>query len=206
MRLQTRVQPIQRDLQLLLADDVKGTAASSALAQFARDEIADAVTINQQALGYQPVYEVFVDGVRGASLESVKPSGTIVADFKLVDNVLEWIRAQLETHSPVKGGRYRKSHVLFADNNEISRGARIPPAEEYVFVSTVPYARKIERGASPQAPEGVYQVVAVLAQRQFRNVASITFSYRTAILGEIVGGRIGNRSERRNPAIVVRPK
>jgi len=71
-----------------------------------------------------------------------------------------------------------------------------PPAQEYVFVNTTPYARKIEGNkgrppSSPQAPDGVYQAVATLA-RKFSNVAKVTFSYRTVAGGE------------RNPAIIVR--
>jgi hypothetical protein len=65
-------------------------------------------------------------------------------------------------------------------------------ASRYEFVSTVPYARKIERGLSPQAPDGVYQVVAVLAQKRFGNVARIRFSYR-ALPGV----------EGRQPAIII---
>ena len=53
-------------------------------------------------------------------------------------------------------------------------------AEEYVFINTQPYARKIEgtggRRMAPQAPDGVYQAVATLAQRRFGNIARITFS------------------------------
>jgi len=72
-----------------------------------------------------------------------------------------------------------------------------------VFLNIQPYARKIERGQSSQAPDGVYQAVATLAQRRFGNVAKITFSYRTAIGGAIIGGRKGDRSDLRNPAIIV---
>jgi hypothetical protein len=70
------------------------------------------------------------------------------------------------------------------------------PAQQYVFVNTDPYARKIEGTkqkppSSPQAPDGVYQAVATLA-RKFSNLAKITFSYQTVAGGE------------RNPAIIVR--
>jgi hypothetical protein len=71
-------------------------------------------------------------------------------------------------------------------------------AEEYTFINTVPYARKIERGSSRQAPDGVYQAVANLARRKFTKLAKITFSYRT-----VLGGTGGAKSER-NPAIIVR--
>ncbi len=69
---------------------------------------------------------------------------------------------------------------------EVDVGTEIPEASEYAFLNTQPYSRKIERGESPQAPEGVFQVVATLAQSRFGNIAKITFSYRA-----VMGGAIG---------------
>ena len=68
-------------------------------------------------------------------------------------------------------------------------------ADEYVFINTVPYARKIERGSSSQAPDGVYQAVAMLARDRFGNVARITYLVPDLSKRE--------RSER-NPAVIVR--
>jgi hypothetical protein len=205
MPIRVRVQPIQRDIQLLLDDLKSPQQRSQALADFARDEIDDAKTINRQALGYDPPVTIYVDGTKGAPLDSVK--NVIVADFELVGQLVLWIHGQLQMHSPVRTGRYKESHALFADGHQVDPiGPTIPIADEYVFVNLVPYARKIERGLSPQAPDGVYQVVAHLAQAEFRNVARVTFSYRTAIGGAIIGGKLGDRSENRNPAIIIRGK
>jgi hypothetical protein len=200
MGLAVRVQPLQRDLQLLLDDLVSPQKRSQALAQFARVEIQRAKVINTQALGREPPATIHVDGAKNAPLDSVRPGGIIVCDFQLVNEVLAWIDIQLILHSPFKTGRYTKSHALFADGAALSLesiaavSGNFPIADEYVFINTVPYARKIERGSSTQAPEGVYQVVATLAQRRFGNLARITFSYRTAMGSGIVGGRRGNRS------------
>ena len=172
------------------------------MADFARSEIADAKAINRRALGYDPPVTIYVDGTRNAPLTSVK--NVIVAEFELVGQLVLWIHGQLQMHSPVRTGRYKQSHALFADGRQVDPiGPEIPNAEEYVFVNLVPYARKIERGSSPQAPDGVYQVVAHLAQQRFRGVGRITFSYRTAIGPVIVGGKLGDRSENRNPAIII---
>jgi hypothetical protein len=210
MALAARVQPFERDLQLLLDDLVSPEQRSAALAEFAREEIDKAKAINARALGQVPPLKIFVDGHEGAPLTSVRPTGIIVADFQLVNELLEWIDLQLLLHSPMKTGRYMRSHRLFADGLQVQIEGRIPAnvpaANEYVFINIVPYARKIERGSSTQAPEGVYQVVAVLAQRRFGNLARISFSYRTAIGGGIIGGKLGNRAEQRNPAIVVRQR
>ena len=205
MPLRARVQPIQRDIQLLLDDLKSPQQRQQTFAEFAREEIEDAKTINRQALGYDPPVTIFVDGTRNAPLTSVK--NVIVADFELVGQTILWIHSQLQMHSPVRTGRYRESHALFADGRQVLPiGPEIPVAEEYVFVNLVPYARKIERGLSPQAPDGVYQAVAHLAQQQFRNLARITFSYRTVLEGVIAGGKAGDRASNRNPAIIIRGK
>lgn len=206
MGLTARVQPIAQDLQFLLEDIVSPERRSAALAEFARQEIERASAINARILGRVPPARIFVDGREGVPLGTVSPRGIIVCDFQLVSELLEWIDLQLILHSPMKTGRYLKSHRLFADGQQIEIENTIPQADEYVFINIVPYARKIERGSSTQAPEGVYQVVATLAQRRFGSMARITFSFRTAIGGGIVGGRLGNRAEQRNPAIIVRQR
>ena len=195
MALQTRVQPIVRDVELMAREDLGPKARSAMLAAFAAETIEEAKAQNKQVLGVVPPYDVYVDGREGAPLTEVKPDGVIRAEFQLVNEVLDWIYQQLETHSPRLTGHYASSHVLFADGIETSV-TNPAPAEEYVFVNTTPYARKIEgtKGrppSSPQAPDGVYQAVATLA-RKFSNVAKVTFSYRTVADGE------------RNPAIIVR--
>lgn len=208
--LRTRVQPIERDLRFLSDELLSPERRALAQAEFARVEIENAKAINARALGRAPPLRIFVDGREGAPLTSVRPGGVIVADFRLVSELLGWIDMQLILHSPMKTGRYKRSHALFADGSQIALAGKVPTdvpqADEYVFINLVPYARKIERGSSTQAPEGVYQVVAVLAQRRFGNVARITYSFRTATGGEIIGGRLGNRSSQRNPAIIVRQR
>jgi len=204
MALSVRIQPISRELELFVKEDLGPKARSAMLAAFAAEVIAEAAQQNAKVLGRVPPYDVYVDGREGAPLTSVKPEGTIRAEFQLVNEALAWIATQLQMHSPVRTGRYAKSHELFADGVDTENPNAAPPAEEYVFLNTQPYSRKIERGQSPQAPDGVYQAVATLAQRRFGNVAKITFAYRTAIGGDIIGGKAGDRSDMRNPAIIVR--
>lgn len=204
MALRTRVQPIDREVVLHLTQDLSPQGRSAILAEVAGDMISEAKETNRRVLGTVPPLTVFVDGKEGAALTTVKPDGIIRGEFELVNEALAWITTQLQKHSPVLSGRYAKSHELFADGVDTENPNAAPPAEEYVFISTVPYARKIERCQSSQAPDGVYQVVATLAQRRFGNVAKVTFGYRTAIGGGLIGGRKGDRSNLRNPAIIVR--
>jgi len=195
MALSVRIPaPISRELELFMAQDLGPKARSAMLAAFAAEAIEEAKQANKQVLGTVPPYEVYVDGQEGAALTSVKPDGVIRAEFEfgLLNAALVWINTQLQMHSPVLTGLYAKSHELFADGVDTENPNDAPLAEEYVFINIQPYARKIERGLSPQAPDGVYQAVATLAARKFGNIAKISFSYR-----EVRGGE-------RNPAIIVR--
>lgn len=203
MAVKTRVEAVDRDIDVILREDLSPQARSQALAKFADETIADASRQNRQILGREASKTIYVDGRQGAPLGSVRPDGEIIAEFDLFTDTLAWIGDQLERHSPRRSGRYAKSHDLFADGTLVEIGRQVPLAEEYVFINTLPYARKIEMGQSSQAPDGVYQAVATLARRRFGNIARVAFSYRTALAGSIVMGHAGNKSAGRYPAIVV---
>lgn len=179
-----------------MLDGLKNEDARAQFADYASLEIDNAKEINRAILGKVPPFKIFVDGQEGATLSSVKADGVIVVEFELVTDALKVISDMLHQHSPTKTGTYKRSHVLLADGAEVDpSGANVPPADEYVFINTVPYARRIERGSSSQAPDGVYQAVAMLARGRFGNIARITYSFRTVSSGK--------KSER-NPAVVVR--
>lgn len=214
MPITTRVEPIDRDVRLIIDEMLSPAAQSKQFAAIASEFLSEADETNKSVLGRVPPNKTFVDGSEGARLESVRPDGVIVREYELIADLLIWIGHRLQELSPVGSGRdphpglYRKSHSVLADGVEIELGGKIPPASEYVFVSYVPYARKIEGDLSRvpqsrQAPDGVYEVTAKQARGRFGNVARIDFSYRTVIGGAIIGGRLGDRSENRSPAIVV---
>jgi hypothetical protein len=219
MAVRTRVQPIDRDITLMLSEDLSPQAQSRALASFAQQQLQEAQEINARALGRVPRHETYVDGNPSSAIENVKPTGTIIFEFELVNDAILWIEQMLIQHSPERSSRYSRSHVLFADGVEVQFGAPVPDAKSYTFVNTQPYARKIERGLSAQAKSGVYEVVAVLASRRFGNVAKVRFSFVVPQFGAIHSwaaatsmkrrGRpnmkSGTRAEwlRRQPAILV---
>lgn len=204
--IKTNVEPIDRDVKLILRDDLSPAAQSAAFASLARDMIAEGDEINRRVLGRIPPRKTFVDGSEGTSLDRVKPNGVIVAEWELVGDLLFAIAQELRKVSPVLTGRYQASHTLFADGLEVPVGQEIPQAREYVFLSSEVYAIKIEGvpGRPPQskqAPKGVYQITAV----KFRgdNRAKVRFEWRKPFRGNLVGGRAGNKSDGRVPAIVV---
>lgn len=206
MAITAKIDAIDKDLALMLKKELSPEARKAAMVSFAREELAKAQATNRQALGHEPPYETFVDGRRGAALESVNPNGgTILFAFELLDDLFEWIGEQLVLHAPVLTGRYQRSFKFYADGREIDPGGDVPTAREYVFLNSQPYARKIERGHSDQAPNGVFEVVAALAKGRFGNMANIRFSYRTpevAVAGASKARRDADR-ESRSPAIVI---
>lgn len=186
MTVTVKVDPIDRDIKVMLAEDLSPAAASAMLAQFARSALTDAEEQNRQALGTEPPHETFVDGSANASEDAVRPDGVIVYQFMLVSEAIAWIDAQLIEKSPVKSGQYQRSHMLFADGTETDPNGTLPEAQEFVFLNIQPYARKIERGESQAAPEGVYEGVAALASARFGNIARVSFTYRSPASGAVV--------------------
>lgn len=224
MALSTRISPISRDVQVLLNETLSPQARSRALADFARAQLSEAEQINARETGRVPPHETFVDGRKGGDLDSVRPDGVIVFEFSLLDDLFTFVGDELIKHSPIRTGRYANSHHFFADGVEVEIGAPLPPAREYVFINSQPYARKVERWYA--GDDGVYQAVAELAKRRFGNVAAIRFSYR-ALAGSAImpyqpvgapagrnrkgqftasGDRTAQKRERelRMPAIVIR--
>lgn len=218
MTVSTKVQPIDRNLVVQLT----GTDAtrSAMLADFAREQLAEAEQTNEAALGHVPAHQTFVDGRLGASEDSVKPDGVILYEFELTSDALTWISEQLAAASPVGSGSdrhaglYQHSHMLFADGVQVDPDGEIPGASEYVFVDSLPYSRKIEVGESRQAPDGVYEAVATLAQQRFSKSLDIRFTYRApenGVSSASSGGsrrrrRTSHASDSRQPAIVVTVK
>lgn len=183
MAVSIKIDPIGKDIALFFAPELTPEGQRTALASFAREQLADAQNINGRAIGRVPRHDTYVDGQKGASEDNVRPDGVIIYEFELVTDVIVWIQEQLIRHSPIRSGRFRKSHLLFADGVEVQFGADIPAANRYVFVNSQPYARKIERGLSSQAPEGVFEVVAVLANRRFSNIAQVRFTFESLLGG-----------------------
>ncbi|WP_185982984.1 hypothetical protein [Aureimonas mangrovi] len=194
MATRTRIEPIDREFELALRDELDPAQRSRQFAAFAAEEIDKAAEENRKVLGRTPGRRVFVDGREGAPLDSVSAGGVISAKFELFDQMLEWIGEQLVKASPVLTGRFSKSHVLLADGVEIDTANPPADASEFIFLNTQPYARKIERGQSSLAPDGVYEAVAAMASRRFGNIGRIGFSYRSPLMGYVAGG--ANREER----------
>lgn len=179
MAVTLKLEPLDRDIAFIADQTLSPAAQAKALKDFADEALADAEATNLTALGYVTPHDTFVDGVPSGPAYTVRPDSVIIFAFHLAEDLFTFIHWLLVAKSPVRTGRFRQSHVLLADGEEVDPEGEIPIAGEYAFVNTQPYARKIERGLSKQAPEGVYEVVASMARARYSNVAQIKFSYRS---------------------------
>jgi hypothetical protein len=183
MAVRTRVESIERDLALLLGDELTPEGQTAALAAFAKEANAEALAQNEAVIGRRPAVRVVVDGRVGAAEETVRPGGVIAYEYDLVADMLTYIGDLLVAHSPVLTGRYARSFLILVDGVPQEPGEALPPtAEDIVILNTTPYARKIEGvpGRPPQsdqAPDGVFEAVAILAASRFGNVAAIKFTW-----------------------------
>jgi hypothetical protein len=176
---------------LAIRAGVDEKVAKKQIAAFHMGRVADAKQRNRTLLaGAGDIREITtVDGKKGAPLESVKvDGGSIVTVFPFaVGEIIEYIDFLLISRSPIGppggAGTYSRSHRLFADGAEADPVNPPLDAKTYMFLSNLPYARKIE-GAKTRKPqgkapsEGVYRGAVTLANQRFSNFAEIKFTFQ----------------------------
>lgn len=184
-----RLQAGMRTTELLVKQGSDPAKAAARVADFHRGVIAEVKAQNSQVLGGGGLKAEIttVDGKRTAPLESVKlDGGRIDTLFPFpIWEILKYIHSLLLTRSPVGpaggAGTYRYAHRLFADGVETDPDSPELAAESWVFSSTLPYSRRIERGQGSAPKDGVYQGAAALAMQKFGKIASIRFSYEAVV-------------------------
>lgn len=191
-RYSDRLKLLDREFSDFLGDALDEQASKRYLVETAHAELKNAQEHNRSVLGYVPDHTAYVDGRANAPFESVRPDGIIRVEFELLDQMFKDIEALLITGSPVGDASdprprhpelYARSHVFLADRRLADPNGQVPLADEYVFINFQPYARKIERGLSSQARDGVYETTAILASNRYGNLASIEFRYRDLEVG-----------------------
>lgn len=148
----------------------------------------------------------YVDGRKGAREEAVKPNGVIVYEYQRLDLVVHLAMETLFDKSPVLSGKYRTAHTLFLNGAPVRNLAQWKAGDEVAISNFVAYSRKIELGKMKMRVPGtdhVYEQAAQIVNARYGNVARVRFTYRGITGGGIVGGRDGNRSEVRYPALVI---
>ena len=194
MAVSARFRPLAQTLTVAPGAMLSPQDQSKAFARFVRADVARIDAENDAAAGVDLPYFTYVDGRLSDDLDAVRPDGVIVALWDMQVDIVGTVLQMIRDASPVKTGKFRDSQVIYADGIAVDDPKQALGADEVVIASTLPYARKIEglghaRPQSPQAPKGVYQGVATLANSRFGNLARIKFSTRQIVGGDTALGR-----------------
>ncbi len=180
-----RFETFARDIQLATAG-IAPEAINRELAKFAKDELAKAIAGGEAS----SIYTRYVNGVEGASEDSVETPGPIVYDFSYWQPILAFTLAELEKRSPRKTGAYLAGHAVMIGSQVVRPDAEIAAGEEVTVVATVPYARKIETGFQKVSTgDAVFQDVRKKVMRQFGKAVDVRFRMVMIPGGYILKGR-----------------
>lgn len=145
----------------------------------ARELHDDTVRRNRAALnGYVGTSVMKVDGVEGKRLEDVQPYGRVQEEFEILGWAIDYVVGLLHQFSPVKTGEYLRAHELLVNGHPYVQGAPLRPGDTAEFINRAPYARRIERGWSEHAPNGVFAAVASIARRRIGKLVKVETTAR----------------------------
>lgn len=156
--------------------------------------VAREVLAEEQARGFTKDPRVVVDSRRyDAPVETVKPFGRVEFIEKAdIGEIVMFIWRQLVQRSPYRKGGYSDSHAILVNGKEAAPDNVLAgPGDKVQIVNIQPYARKIERGLSLQAPTGVYRVVFRIAQRRYGKIAFIKYTMVPLNLGVTIASKKG---------------
>jgi hypothetical protein len=186
----------------LFNEQLVGEPRRQALIALAKSTLAEVSAQNEAVLGHAIEHETIVDGRPGATEEQVKASGgVIVYLFEVgavsLENAVDEAFRILAQLSPVRSGKYQRSFRLFVNGQErdfATEGSEIAlkPTDEIQITNLQPYARKIERGWSAQAPNGVVEAAVTSIRARYGNVLNVRFAYDRYPGFEIGTGRDGS--------------
>lgn len=123
-----------------------------------------------------PEYDTYVNGVKGAREETIKPGGIILYQFNMLGVAAFVGVTEARALSPAQSGDYRRAWMVGV-NGRLWRGALedIPAGSEVMIVNPLPYARKVEMGYKGggkkfiSVPNGIVEKVRQKLIVQFRD-------------------------------------
>lgn len=185
---------------------------AAAMERAARATFRDAQTRNKAELGFEPPHQWFVDGRASDNLRGVKRGGRIECRFDVAGGLLEkavdLAIAEFMRLAPVGSppedkhpGLYRRSLRMMVNgaqrdaSRERSGVVRLKRGDVVTLTNLLPYARRLERGWSRQAPNGILEKVAMIVRRRYGSLLNVRFSWAAYSIG---GGAVAaSRRSRR---------
>ena len=135
--------------------------------------------------------EVIVGGQDRRPLASLALGETVELRPVYLRQIVEDALTILGGDSPVLTGRYRASHASYVDGQKVADLLELEAADSITIAADLPYARLVERHAGRRVPwsrpseeEGPYHDTVARLCRAWGTVASITFAWMAAEIGE----------------------
>lgn len=189
----------------IVKSQLTGEARRQLLIETAQQARAEAERINRSVLGYTPAHQTVVDGRQGAAETSVRPGGTIIYLFEVgavsLMTAVDEAAKMIVDLSPFDRGAFRDSNMIMVNGVRVAWSVEglpdyLKPEDQVTLTNLQPYARRIERGWSKQAPNGVYEVVYSAIKARYGRVLNISFGWDAYPGHEVGQARRGGKPEK----------
>jgi hypothetical protein len=144
----------------------------------------------EQRQGIHPTLTI-VDGRQGAPEASVRPDGVVVYLIDVASSGARRVLEALRAIAPEDTGEFKRGFITLVDGKEAPLDTA-PAGASITLLDRAPYSRRLEKGWSLQAPDGVFEVTAKAMRRRLPNLV-VRFAYRF-------------HAGRRTPAIIIESK
>jgi hypothetical protein len=162
------------------------TDAKAFLIRVARRGIARITQEQTGRAGVVPSVETYANTPANRNIDSVKLPGPIVARFDYRREIALFTLEALRKASPVVSGKYRNSHTILLNGQQVDvLPQNIPASAVITIVNPVPYARRLEIGKTESGRDFVIRVPNRIYERtakqvvlpRYRRSADIRFTY-----------------------------
>ncbi|WP_377299674.1 hypothetical protein [Rhizobium sp. SGZ-381] len=167
----TGFEQFERELRLAVAG-LQPEAINAQLAAFAKQELRRVIASGEAS----PIYERYVNNVRGLPEEAVQVPNGIVYQFVNWPAVIRMALEELRSRVPVKSGRYAGGFMVLANQRAVADYKTIPVDAEVIILNARPYTRKMESGALKVGKRHFEATKNSLARR-FRDGFAFDFRY-----------------------------
>ena len=174
--------------------ELSGAALDQALADYAREQLAEAIGSGAASERYRR----YVNAQEGAPESSVRFPGPILYAFDYLAEIADYALAFLRARSPVDSGDYRDAHHVRTAGLERIEPAQIPVgAAAIVITNDKEYSRKIEVGGMRlSVPPYVYEDAAKAVRRAYREIVSVEVRFLELPGGYVLKGRQRSTAQR----------
>lgn len=178
MGMNSTIELIDRDIELIIAEDSSPLAQSTALVVQAGTALVEAQATNQLALGRLPSFTTTVDGTALVwlglrMLGQIRPTSIITFEFNIWDDIVPFALQALIDRSPEHSGLYKRSWFVMVDGRRVAP-EDVPLGANVIIANDQPYSRKIDVGHMKMSvPPGIVEAARQEVLNRYGNSVSV---------------------------------